>query len=253
MDTNNNDNIIEINIKILNDKYEIFLNKIYSKRENIISYIGRNILTNEKLIIDVYIKNIMFFARKLINNIIKLENKNIHKILDVIIEKNMTYIIKPYYERYTNNSLIHNSSINNTTIYTFFIQLFESINYLFDNNIEIEYLDITNILYHNNNLILSPYYDNSDLTKHIIYGSPLFLPFKLNNKSDYEKKIINNIKNLSSEIITNKNDLYYDIIIILSNKCHNITTLLDNIKTLCIKNNKEDNKNINTDIFQLEI
>jgi hypothetical protein len=58
MDSINNDNIIEINIKILNDKYEIFLNKIYSKRENIISYIGRNISTNDKIIIDVYNKNI---------------------------------------------------------------------------------------------------------------------------------------------------------------------------------------------------
>ena len=49
--------IIEINIKILNEKYEIFLNKIFSERENIISYIGRNILYYDKDIIPFFIDN----------------------------------------------------------------------------------------------------------------------------------------------------------------------------------------------------
>jgi len=67
-------NPIDIDIKILNDKYEIFLNKILYKSQikNITTYIGKDIYENKKIIIDVYENNIKLIAKKIMNNIINI-------------------------------------------------------------------------------------------------------------------------------------------------------------------------------------
>ena len=93
-----NENISEIDIKILDNKYEIDLNKIIKNTNFVISYEGKDIITNEKIVIDKYNTNILLLSRKLINNIINIKHKNTINLIDIVIEKNITYIIKPYYE-----------------------------------------------------------------------------------------------------------------------------------------------------------
>jgi hypothetical protein len=264
INTDNTDNtdIEIISIKIINDKYEIFLDKIFTKPSNqITTYIGRNIITNDKILIDVYTKNILFFARKLINNIIKLEHKNLHKILDIIIEKETTYIIKPFLHK------IKNLDVNIKSLY-FFKTIVDIIEYLY-NNIEIEPLTINNILINNQSdkyvdknvdknavdIIISPYFDNSDKIKHIIYGSPLYKPLNNIYKND-DKNLINNIINniikLGEEIITYKDETYHEILYILMEKRNNISNISDiNKKIKNIKSNMKDN--IDTCIFHLEL
>ena len=246
MDTTN---IIEINIKILNDKYEIFLDKIISNHTgSYTSCMGRNIITNDKIIIDIYSKNILFIARKIISEIIKINHQNIIKILDVIIEKHISYIIKPYYEKF----ILRDTNLINT-----FLQIFEGINYLFINNIEIEQLTIDNVFIYNNDIIISPYFAHSDLTKTILYGSPLYYPINLSNKIkiENEKKIINNTSLLLINLFNNKNILNNDIFRFIINQKY---TLFDIIKFL-INYNKNTKKNIINqnndiyDIFQLEL
>ena len=246
MDTTN---IVEINIKILNDKYEIFLDKIISNHnEIIISCMGRNIITNEKIIIDIYSKNILFIARKIITEIIKINHQNIIKILDVIIEKNISYIIKPYYEKFI---------FRDKNLINIFLQIFEGINYLFINNIEIEQLTINNVFIYNNDVIISPYFAHSDITKTILYGSPLYYPINLSNKIkiENEKKIINNTNllliNLFNYYNISNNDIFN---FIFNKKC----TLFDIINFLINYNNNTKKNIINNskdiiDIFQLEL
>ena len=93
-----NENISEIDIKILDNKYEIDLNKIIKNTNFVISYEGKDIITNEKIVIDKYNTNILLLSRKLINNIINIKHKNTINLIDIVIEKNITYIIKPYYD-----------------------------------------------------------------------------------------------------------------------------------------------------------
>jgi hypothetical protein len=249
-----NTDVEVINIKIINDKYEIFLNKIFSKsNDNMTSYIGRNIRTNEKLIIDIYTKNILFFARKFMNNIIKLEHKNLHKILDINIEKEVTYIIKPFFPK------LLNMNIKSLKSFYFFETILNVMEYL--NNIEIEPLTINNILINNQSdknavdIIISPYFDNSDKIKHILYGSPLYNPLNNIYKND-DKNLINNIINniikLGEEIITIKDETYHEILYILMEKRNNISNISDiNKKIKNIKSNMKDN--IDTCIFHLEL
>jgi hypothetical protein len=247
-------NVVEINIKILNDKYEIFLDKIISNHAGTCtSYIGRNIITNEKIIIDIYSKNILFIARKIISEIIKINHQNIIKILDVIIEKNISYIIKPYYEKF-----IYYNLIKDTNLINIFLQIFEGINYLFINNIEIEQLTTDNIFIYNNDIIISPYFAHSDVTKTILYGSPLYYPINLSNKIkiENEKKIISNTSLLLINLFNNSNILNNDIFRFIINQKYTLFDIINflisynnNTKTNIIDKNNDDI----FDIFQLEL
>ena len=182
--------IINIDIKILNDKYEIFLNKIIYKTKNVTTYLGKNIFENTKILIDIYSTDIQILAKKIINTVIDINNDKIIKIIDVIIEKNITYIIKPYYD----NKLI-DININKNDILYYFYQIVLGLEYLFNKNIEIENLYLEQIYLINNDIIISPYFENNIYPKNIIYGSPIFnrLDINIKIKNDIENKILKNI------------------------------------------------------------
>ena len=69
------------------------LTNLKSQIKNITTYIGKDIFENKKIIIDVYENNIQLIAKKIMNNIININHDNIINIIDIIIEKNITYII----------------------------------------------------------------------------------------------------------------------------------------------------------------
>lgn len=229
---------IDINIKILNDKYEIFLNKIICKStdKNIITYIGKNIYENKKILIDVYHNNIQIFAKKIINNIIYINHNNIIKIIDIIIEKNITYIIKPYFDKFINKYI----SENNTDIISYFNQILSAITYLYSKDIEFENITLEQLYIIDKQLFISPYFENNRYPENIIYGSPIYNLYNIKNKNNIENKIIINIRQLFLDIIYKKinkiNKINIDI-----NKCeeieeYEIIMYLNNDNKMCLTN-----------------
>ena len=229
--------IFDVNIKILNDKYEIFLNKILYKSKNIITYLGKNIYENKKIIIDVYNTNIQLIAKKIMNNVININHQNIIKINDIIIEKNITYIFKPYYISRINNLEINNfekNKKNKAQFINYFKQLINVFDYLYNNNIEIELLTCDNIYIDNNNLIISPYFENNLYPKNIIYGSPIFNTIKINIRIDLENKIIKNIKTLFNDFVKIFFDIHIDDIDDIDDIDNNIDDIDNNIDDINI-------------------
>ena len=239
-----NENISEINIKILDSKYEINLNKIIKNTNFVTSYEGIYIETNEQTIIDKYYTDILLLSRKLINSIIDIKHKNIIKLIDIIIEKNITYIIKPYYK----NTLISTYKIyknNNKLIYNYFNQIIDGIKYLNDKNISLETIFIDNIFINDNNIILSPYFleTNTQLNKkNILYGSPLYNPPEIFEKNipDRENILVWNIGMIFFQLIFNTNpfDKYKEY---------------DDINHIDIKNLYNINDNIYTELIDTEL
>jgi len=219
--------IIDINIKILNDKYEIFLNKILYKSQNIITYLGKNIYDNKKIIIDTYNTNIQILAKKIINNVININHKNIIKIDDIIIEKNISYFIKPYYPQKIKDVKL----LKQNDLLYYFEDIIIALEFLYNKNIEIEILNHEQIYIDKNNVTISPYFENNIYPLNIVYGSPIFNTLNINikNKTDNENKIIKNISMLFIELI---------------NICLNIN--IEEINNVQIINNK-----INTDIYDM--
>jgi hypothetical protein len=228
----NIDSISEINIKILNDKYEINLNKIIRNTHFVTTYEGINNEHNEnnennehndnnsKIIIDKYVNNILNLCKKISTNIITISHLNIIEIVDIIIEKNTAYIIKPYYQNI-------NVPIKSQSDYiTYCKQILSAINYLCSKNINIETLFIDNIFLDNNNIIISPYFcEDRTKQKNILYGSPLYSPPELFNKYMPEKEsvIVWNLGIIFYQLLFNKNPFenckeYDDI---LENKINN--------------------------------
>lgn len=189
--------IIEINIKNINDKYIIYFNKCIYNNNFIKSYEGKNLLTNEKIIIDIYTYNIIFLAKRLINNIIHINHPNIINILDIIIEVGSIYFIK---------SLINKKIIDIPFNKDIAKQLIRGIEYLFDKNIEINELTLDNLFYDNNLLKISPYFSPNNPTKKILYGSPLYSPpeFLPINRSEKEITILLNYGLLIYKLSTKK-------------------------------------------------
>lgn len=235
-------NISEIDIKILNTNYQIDLNKIIINTNFVTSYEGIQIDINEKIIIDKYNTDILLLSRKLINNIITIHNKNIIELIDIIIEKNITYIIKPYYEK----TLISQYKIyknNNKLIYNYFNQIINGIKYLNDKNIIIETIFIDNIYINNNNVIISPYYSDANTklnNKNILYGSPLYNPPEIFEKNipDRENILVWNIGMIFFQLIYNLNpfDKYKEY---------------DDINHIDIKNLYNINDNIDTELVDI--
>ena len=238
-----NVNISEIDIKILNNKYEINLNKIIRKTHFVTSYEGNCIETNEKIIIDKYNTDILLLSRKLINNIINIQHKNIIIFIN-IIEKNIAYIIKPYYK----NTLISTYNIyknNNKLIYNYFNQIIDGIKYLYDKNISFETIFIDNIFINDNNIIISPYFSETDTKlnkKNILYGSPLYNPPEIFEKNipDREDILVWNIGMIFFQLLYNHNpfDKYKEY---------------DDINHIDIKNLYNINDNIYTELIDTEL
>lgn len=238
-----NENISEIDIKILNNKYEINLNKIIRKTHFVTSYEGNCIETNEKIIIDKYNTDILLLSRKLINNIINIQHKNIIIFIN-IIEKNIAYIIKPYYK----NTLISTYNIyknNNKLIYNYFNQIIDGIKYLNDKNISLETIFIDNIFINDNNIIISPYFSETDTKlnkKNILYGSPLYNPPEIFEKyiPDRENILVWNIGMIFFQLLYNHNpfDKYKEY---------------DDINHIDIKNLYNINYNIYTELIDTEL
>lgn len=238
-----NENISEIDIKILNNKYEINLNKIIRKTHFVTSYEGNCIETNEKIIIDKYNTDILLLSRKLINNIINIQHKNIIIFIN-IIEKNIAYIIKPYYK----NTLISTYNIyknNNKLIYNYFNQIIDGIKYLNYKNILLETIFIDNIFINDNNIIISPYFSETDTKlnkKNILYGSPLYNPPEIFEKyiPDRENILVWNIGMIFFQLLYNHNpfDKYKEY---------------DDINHIDIKNLYNINDNIYTELIDTEL
>jgi len=180
--------VIDINIKNLNDKYEIYYHKHISTNYNIQSYEGVIIRTNQKIIIDVYDHSIIFFAKRLKNNIININHPNIINILEIIIDTQTIFFIKPYLKKC--DILIKKN------LFTIGKELIRGIKFLFDKNIYIKKINIDNIYYDNtDNLIkISPIFDSLIPQNKIVYGSPLFSSPEMfiNIKNDKEELLIIN-------------------------------------------------------------
>jgi len=193
---------IEINIKILNDKYEINLNKIIRKTHFVTTYEGIDNTNNNKIVVDKYNSNILTLCKKISNNIITLSHPNIINIIDIIIEKNTPYIIKSYHQTNINIDMIKINHIE------YFKQIFNGVFYLFTKNINIETLYIDNIFIEIDKIIISPYF-GEDKSKHknILYGSPLYSPPELFNKYIPEKEsiIVWNLGIIFYQLLFNKN------------------------------------------------
>jgi hypothetical protein len=280
------DSICEINIKILNDVYEINLNKIFRKTNFVTTYEGFNITNNTKIIIDKYNTNILTLCKKISNNIITLSHPNIINILEIIIEKNIAYIIKEYHDTNINKDVIKTDHIN------YCKQIFDGLYYLFIKNINIETLYIDNIFIDDNKVIISPYF-GEDKSKHqnILYGSPLYSPPELFNKYIPEKEsiIVWNLGIIFYQLLFNKNpfenckeyddildnnkiydrysdkyndfteftDIIFKMIDTNKNKRSNLSEVkyfFDNYNNITnIKNNIANNKNnINDGIFEID-
>ena len=250
------DDIIEINIKILNNKYEIYYNKCIYVNNVVKSYEGKNIITKEKIIIDIYNNDIIFLAKRLSNKIVNIDHPNIINILDIIIQNNI-YIIKPY----LNNIIID----TNSNLFDICKQIIRGLKYIYNKNIDIETITINNIYYDtNNNLIkISPVFSNTNPTKKILYGSPLLSPPEIINKNDKEDVIINNIYNIISILISRKYNNIYDcnfleILSIISDtkkKCtiNDIYIYFNGYKIKKNKYIKINNLNQTDDIFILDL
>jgi hypothetical protein len=229
--------IIDIDIKILNDKYELFMNKILYKSpyKNITTYMGKNIYENKKIIIDVYENNIQLIAKKIINNIIYINHDNVIKIIDIIIEKNITYIIKPYYEKfiYRINKNILENNLNKSDIIRYFKQILNAILYLYSKDIEFENIILDQLYINDKNISISPYFENNIYPQNIIYGSPIYNLYNIKNNNNIEHKIVINICNLFLDIIyknTNINLEKFDL------DLYDIITYLNDDTNLCLQN-----------------
>lgn len=232
-----NGNTSEINIKILDNKYEIDLNKIIKNTNFATTYEGIHMETNDKIIIDKYNTNILLLARKLINNIINIKHRNIIELIDIVNEKNITYIIKPYYER---KLISYNETYKNNDklIKHYFKQIIDGIKYLNDKNILIETIFIDSIFIENNNIIISPYFSNCDTKnnqKNILYGSPLYNPPEIFQKNIPEREniLVWNIGMIFFQLIYNTNpfEKYKEYDDINNNDIKNIYYIENNIDT----------------------
>ncbi len=282
MSFENNNDIIEINIKNINNKYDVYLNKCISSYNNFINvYEGKNLLTKEKIIIDIYNHDIILLAKRLKNNIIKLNHPNIINIIDIIIESNKIYIIKPYLKQLNINDINDN---NNMFI---FKQIYRGVKFLFDKNINIEPINFNNIYinYDKDNIIiqLSCIFSPYKTQRKILYGSPLLhSPSELINNTDKiednkEKDILYNLgtilytllykdtydinNNLLNNIIDSDNDILCFLLNINSNidinsksKFLSINNYLNIKNTNIICNNKMNKINYTSDdIFVIEL
>ena len=263
--------IININIKILNDKYEIFLDKVVYKSIYITTYLGKNITNNTKILVDIYIKNIQILAKKIINKIVIFNNKNIVKIDDIIIEKNIVYLIKKYYKK-----KFKEIKINKYDFLYYFEEIISSFEYLHNKNIEIENLNPEQIFFDNNKIIILPYFENNIYPLNVVYGSPIFDTENINgkNKIENENKIINNICILYSKLLKfffnidldidididieinsskKDNDKYeydlYDIYLNINCKQKTLRDIIDYIKNL-LKTNSKNIKNEKNDTYE---
>jgi hypothetical protein len=201
-DNPSNTELIEINIKNIND-YEIYFHKRIMTYKSINVYEGKNIKTKEKIIVEVYDTDIIFLAKRIKNKIIKIDHPNIISILDVIIEFSNIYIIKPYYK-----TKLINANIND---FIKIKQIIRGMKFLFDKNIDFEQININNIYYDdkNNLLKLSPFLSPPIIQKNILYGSPLYSPPEISNinRYDKEKKILLNLNIIFFELF-NDNNMY---------------------------------------------
>jgi len=211
--------VIDINIKNIKNKYDIYLNKQINKQmnrqinrqinkqmnrqmnkqiNNINTYEGRNIITKDKIIIDVYSLDILCFAKILINKIIKIDHDNIINIIDIIIDNTNVYIIKKFYENKIKNLEFNINYIN---------QIINGVKYLFDKNIYIYPLELNDIYIDNNIVRISPIFIESKPDKKILYGSPLFSPPHIiqNLKNERETILVKNICILFINLFYNKN------------------------------------------------
>ena len=204
------EDIIEINIKVLNNIYEIYFNKCVFIYKSIKVYEGKNILTKEKILIDVYNYDIILLAKRIKNKIIKIDHQNIINIIDIIIEMSAIYIIKPYIN--LNNTVSLNLSVFDT-----FKQILKGVKYLFDKNIDIEHILLEHIFidnFENNNIIkLYPFFSehNTNNKLKIIYGSPVYnLPEIISqNKNEKESILIWNLGIILYQLI---NKIKFDYI-----------------------------------------
>ncbi len=208
-DNPSNSELIEINIKNIND-YEIYFHKPIMSYKSINVYEGKILKTKEKIIVEVYDMDIIFLAKRIKNKIIKIDHPNIISILDVIIEFSNIYIIKPYYK-----IKLINTNINDIIKTK---QIIRGMKFLFDKNIEFEQININNIYYDdkNNLLKLSPFLSPPTIQKNILYGSPLYSPPENSNinKYDKEKKILLNLDTILYELFNDNNNNMYVIKII---------------------------------------
>ena len=219
--------IVEINIKNIKNKYDIYLNKQINKN-NIITFEGKNIITKESILIDVYTHNIIFFAKRIINNIININNPYIINIIDIIIDNSNIYFIYPYYKKITIDIQFKKKYI---------IQIINAFRFLFDNNIFFYNIDISDIYINNDSIIILPKFIESKPNKQILYGSPLFSPPNIDNfKNDREDILVENIMTIFIELYFKKsisindllldiddNDKYYYILLNIFNNRHNIS------------------------------
>lgn len=248
------EDIVEINIKNLKNIYEIYLNKCVLSYKTIKVYEGKNILTNEKILVDVYNYDIILLAKRIKNKIIKIDHKNIINIIDIVIEMSLIYIIKPHIDLIKlNNSNIQNNLF--LSVFDTFKNIVKGIKYLFDKNIDIEPILIDHIFIYNNenneNIIkVYPFFSENSINNNkfkILYGSPVYILPEIfaQNKNEKENililnlgiilyQIINKIKfnyitnniniNINIRLNIDENNEFYDILV----KMLNIHTQMNN-------------------------
>ncbi len=265
MSLDHDDDIFEINIKNINNKYDVYLNK---NNINSIEYEGKNLLTKEKITIDIYNHDIILLAKRIKNNIIKINHPNIVNIIDIIIETNKIYIIRPKILKIT-DAITKLTDINTKTkiFQSLFNSLFNSMKYLFDKNINIEPLTLHNIYIDpndDNNIKIFPIFSPYKNQNKILYGSPLLNSPQINSPSDLCNKAIidQEIKNKliikENEIYKNLNIISYELLLIhpeLNNKLEYKLEYKLKYK-LQSKINKLEYKldsDVNDDIFVMEI
>jgi hypothetical protein len=130
-----------------------------------------------------------------------LNHKNLVNIIDIIIDNSNIYIIKEYFNK---------TLLDIDFDIKYILELINCIKFLYDKDIYIESLKITDIFITNNTIKISPKFIESKPNKKILYGSPLFSPqnhihFLKNEKEDL---IIKNIALIILEFYTKK---YIDI------------------------------------------
>ncbi len=210
-----------INIKRIRNKYDINLNMIVESTPISIIYEGYRLNTSD-------ISEVLIEVIPLKNQIIplKLTHPYIIAFEDAIYDPNNLYIIYSNYKLYNKINIKSQYEFN-----IFFNEFRELIQFIINNNIDIEPIKLSDIYMKNNIYVLI---HKKQQNKNIIrYGSPIYSPPEIFNKKELyiTDKILWNVGIILYEIIK-KNSPYID--------CKDLNEILTTSRVIIFEETEED-------------
>ncbi len=210
-----------INIKRIRNKYDINLNMIVESTPVSIIYEGYRLNTSD-------INEVLIEVIPLKNQIIplKISHPYIIQFEDAIYDPNYLYIVYPNYKLYNKINIKNQYEFNK-----FFNEFRELIQFIINNNIDIEPIKLCDIYIKNNIYVLI---HKKQQSKNIIrYGSPIYSPPEFFNKKELyiTEKILWNVGIILYEIIK-RNSPYID--------CKDLKEILITSRIIFFEETEED-------------